>query len=254
MDVRVGVLEEVLVGVEHRRRRVGARAVVQVDERLRLGLAEDLEALAGDGELLPDPGGCRAWRSPGASIPVSRFEAIPPRRHRELSARPGSRWPGNPAARRLGPRRPGAWPWAGGRSRCRPGSGCGLDTAGRSPRANGRRRGQTGAGDGTRESRARCIDDPARPRSGIARRRARARCAGPRPGCGARRATCRCRPRLFLGAFVFAKRRASSRSSFSVTACSMIAPRSPSGTEERISAVSRSSLSRRSALAVNWTR
>ena len=59
--------------------------------------------------------------------------------------------------------------------------------------------------------------------------------------------------RLFLGAFVFAKRRASSRSSFSVTACSMIAARSPSGTDERMSAVSRSSLSRRSALAVNWT-
>ena len=38
------------------------------------------------------------------------------------------------------------------------------------------------------------------------------------------------------GAFVRAKRRASSRSSFSVTASSMIAARSPSGTEERMSA------------------
>jgi len=53
--------------------------------------------------------------------------------------------------------------------------------------------------------------------------------------------------------FVLAKRRASSRSSFSVTAASMIAARSPSGTEERMSARSRSSLSRSVALAVNWT-
>jgi hypothetical protein len=47
---------------------------------------------------------------------------------------------------------------------------------------------------------------------------------------------------LFRGAFVFAKRLASSRSSFSVTTCSMIAARSPSGTCERMRAWSRSSL------------
>ena len=69
VDVRVGVLEEVLVGVEHGRRRVGARAVVHVDERLRLGLAEHLEALARDGELVPDP-----WMS---SMAVSRRRSIP---------------------------------------------------------------------------------------------------------------------------------------------------------------------------------
>ena len=52
---------------------------------------------------------------------------------------------------------------------------------------------------------------------------------------------------------VLPKRRASSRSSLSVTARSMTAARSPSGTSVRRSAVSRSSLSRSSALAVNWT-
>ena len=59
--------------------------------------------------------------------------------------------------------------------------------------------------------------------------------------------------RPLLGVLVLAKRLASSRSSFSVTACSMIAARSPSGTPERISARSRSSLSWSSALAVNWS-
>jgi hypothetical protein len=59
--------------------------------------------------------------------------------------------------------------------------------------------------------------------------------------------------RPFLGAFVFAKRRDSSRSSFSLTACSMIIARSPSGTDERISAFKRSNLSRNSTPAVNST-
>ena len=50
-----------------------------------------------------------------------------------------------------------------------------------------------------------------------------------------------------------AKRRASSRSSFSVTAASMTAPRSQSGIRPRMRARSRSSFSRRPALAVNCT-
>jgi hypothetical protein len=54
VDVRVGVLEEVLLGVEHRPGGVGAGAVVQVDERPRLALAGDLEALACDRELVAD--------------------------------------------------------------------------------------------------------------------------------------------------------------------------------------------------------
>ena len=58
---------------------------------------------------------------------------------------------------------------------------------------------------------------------------------------------------LFLGAFVLAKRFASSLSSFSVTASSMIVARSPSGTDERMRSRSRLSLSRSSSLAVNWT-
>ncbi len=57
----------------------------------------------------------------------------------------------------------------------------------------------------------------------------------------------------FRGAFVFAKRFASSRSSFSVKASWMIFAISPSGTEERMSACSRSIVSWSSALAVNWT-
>ena len=64
--------------------------------------------------------------------------------------------------------------------------------------------------------------------------------------CPSRRASCE-------ETSVLPKRRASSRSSFSVTARSMTAARSPSGTSVRRSAVSRSSLSRSSALAVNWT-
>ena len=55
------------------------------------------------------------------------------------------------------------------------------------------------------------------------------------------------------GALVFAKRRASSRASVWLTAWSTTAARSPSGTWERKSARSRSSLSWSSALAVNWT-
>ena len=58
---------------------------------------------------------------------------------------------------------------------------------------------------------------------------------------------------LFLAAFAFAKRFASSLSSFSVTASSMIVARSPSGTDERMRSRSRTSLSQSSALAVNWT-
>jgi methionine-gamma-lyase len=58
---------------------------------------------------------------------------------------------------------------------------------------------------------------------------------------------------VFLGVFVFPNLLASSRSSFSVTASSMILPRSPSGTDERMRACSRCSLSRSTALAVNWT-
>ena len=60
--------------------------------------------------------------------------------------------------------------------------------------------------------------------------------------------------RLFLGAFVFPKRFAPTRWSSLVTAWSMIVPRSPSGTDERFSAWSRSSFSHSSALAVKWTR
>ena len=59
---------------------------------------------------------------------------------------------------------------------------------------------------------------------------------------------------LLRGAFVRPKRRASSLSSFSVTASSMTAARSAPGTEERRRAWSPSSLSRSPALAVNWTR
>ena len=59
--------------------------------------------------------------------------------------------------------------------------------------------------------------------------------------------------RPFLGALTLATCLASSLSSFSVTAASTIAARSPSGTEARIRAWSRSSLSRSPALAVNWT-
>jgi len=55
------------------------------------------------------------------------------------------------------------------------------------------------------------------------------------------------------GVFVWPKRLASARCSFSLTAISMIRPRSPSGTEERIRACRRSSLSRSSALAVKRT-
>jgi hypothetical protein len=60
--------------------------------------------------------------------------------------------------------------------------------------------------------------------------------------------------RLFRGDFVFAKRRDSRRSSFSVTAFSMIAPRSPSGTVARMRSWSLSSLSRNAPLAVKWIR
>ena len=59
--------------------------------------------------------------------------------------------------------------------------------------------------------------------------------------------------RSLRGRVVAAKRRASSRSSFSVTAASMIAPRSPSGTCERMRARSRWSFSWSPALAVNCT-
>ncbi len=55
VDVGVRVLEEVLVGLEHGPRRVRARAVVQVDELLRLRRAEHLEALLGDRKLAADP-------------------------------------------------------------------------------------------------------------------------------------------------------------------------------------------------------
>jgi hypothetical protein len=56
---------------------------------------------------------------------------------------------------------------------------------------------------------------------------------------------------VLRGAAVLANRLASSRSSFSVTAHSMSAARSPLGTWERMRAASLSSLSRSSALAVN---
>jgi hypothetical protein len=56
-----------------------------------------------------------------------------------------------------------------------------------------------------------------------------------------------------LGDFVLPNRRASSLSSFSVTAASMILARSPSGTMDRIRACSLSSLARSSDDAVNWT-
>ena len=75
VDVRVGVLEEVLVGLEHRRRRVGARPVVQIDERLRLGLAEDLKALARDGELVPDAADVEHVGLPGEHTAGHRGQA-----------------------------------------------------------------------------------------------------------------------------------------------------------------------------------
>jgi hypothetical protein len=58
---------------------------------------------------------------------------------------------------------------------------------------------------------------------------------------------------VLRGAMVLPKRARFGRSSVSVTARSTTAPRSPSGTSERRSAASRSSLSRSAALAVNWT-
>jgi hypothetical protein len=54
-------------------------------------------------------------------------------------------------------------------------------------------------------------------------------------------------------AFVWPKRLASTRWSFSLMVMSMICPRSPSGTEERMRACRRSSFSRSSALAVKRT-
>ena len=133
--------------------------------------------------------------------------------------------------------------WLPGRSRPRPGSRCGTRTRARRWRPSGHRRGRTGVGDGTRALGAPCIVGPVRPRSGIGRRPARRRLASPRPGSGAWRGRCRLCASVFRGAWVRAKRRASSRWSFSVTACSTIAARSPSGTEERMRACSRSSLS-----------
>jgi hypothetical protein len=59
--------------------------------------------------------------------------------------------------------------------------------------------------------------------------------------------------RPLRGWLVVAKRRASRRASFSLTAASMIAPRSPSGTCERMRERSRSSFSWSRALAVNCT-
>ena len=59
--------------------------------------------------------------------------------------------------------------------------------------------------------------------------------------------------RSLRGRLVAAKWRASSRTSFSVTATSMIAAISPSGTCERMRARSRWSFSWSAALAVNWT-
>ena len=143
--------------------------------------------------------------------------------------------------------------WLPGRSRPRPGSRCGSDTPGRRWRPSGHRRGRTGAGGGTRAPGAPCIVSPVRPRSGIGLRPARTRLASPRPGSGASWGRFRSAESVFLGAWVRAKRRASSLWSFSVTACSMIVARSPSGTEERMRARSRSSLSWSSAEAVNWT-
>jgi hypothetical protein len=57
----------------------------------------------------------------------------------------------------------------------------------------------------------------------------------------------------FAGRLRAGEAAASSRSSFSVTAASTMAARSPSGTEERMRRRSLSSLSRSSVLAVNWT-
>jgi hypothetical protein len=71
VDVGVRALEEVLVGVEHGRRRVGARPVVHVDDRPRIGLPEHLEPLAGDRELVPDLSDVEHGVSRGASIPHS---------------------------------------------------------------------------------------------------------------------------------------------------------------------------------------
>ena len=79
VHVRVRVLEEVLVGVEHGPRRVRARAVVQVDELLRLRRAQHLEALLGDRKLAADPLDVE-HRPPGQHTRAHASCAAPPSR------------------------------------------------------------------------------------------------------------------------------------------------------------------------------
>ena len=77
-----------------------------------------------------------------------------------------------------------------GRSRALREGGCAEGTAGRCCPACDLLPWRRGAGGGTRAGTSLSSAGPARPRSGSARRRARARHGAPRPGCGARRAMC----------------------------------------------------------------
>ena len=92
----------------------------------------------------------------------------------------GRQWVGRPraTAKELAPlrsaARPDAHPSSLARSRSRPVGGCAADTRARRCPRSGRRRSRTGAGGGTRAGRGRCTVSPARPRSGIDLRLARA--------------------------------------------------------------------------------
>ena len=145
-------------------------------------------------------------------------------------------------------------PSLSGRSRARPDTRCAPGTSGECSSAGGLHRSRTDADGGTRDGPALRTGVPTRRRSGIGFRHARARLGGRPRGCGARRERCRPSNGRWRGLRTEAKRRASSRSSFSVTAASMSAPRSPSGTRPRMRARSRFELLvKPAALAVNCT-
>ena len=114
------------------------------------------------------------------------------------------------------------------------------------------RRRQTDAGDGTPGGLAPGSASPARPRRYSGRRLFRRRRDG-RPRGRMRLGRRVVFPRLFRGAGVCAKRRASRRAIFSVRASSMRVARSPSGMEDRIRVLRRPIFRHSSALAVNWT-
>ena len=134
-----------------------------------------------------------------------------------------------------------------GRNRARQAAGCAEGTAGRCCPACDPLPWRRDDGGGARACAAPSSAAPARRRSGSARRRARALHGAPRPGCGGRhRRVSRFRERSLRGAKVLPKRRASSRSSVSVTARSMTAARLPSGSSVAQERRRRSSLSRSS--------